>query len=130
MNRSLYPVTLTLDVPAEVAHGRRVPIVLRVSNETSHAIEIGLGGRDISFDVVITDAAGCVVWRRLQGAAMQAILQLRILAPGETLELHAEWAGRGARGKQVPPGEYTVQALLPTDEPDPLRAPPRRLRLR
>ena len=130
MHRSAYPVTLALDVPAEAAHGRRVPIVLRVSNETSRAIELGLGGRDITFDVVVTDAAGAIVWRRLQGAAVQSILQLRVLAPGETLELRAEWAGRGARGKLVPAGEYTVQALLPTDEPQPLRSPPRTLRLR
>ena len=130
MSRTSYPVTLALEVPREHARGRRVPIVLRVRNDTARPVALGLGGRDITFDVVVTDAAGAVVWRRLQGAAMQAILQLRVLAPGETLELRAEWAGRGARGKLAPPGEYTVQALLPTDEPEPLRAPPQPLRLR
>ena len=130
MSASHYPVTLALEVPREHACGRRVPIVLRVHNGTARNVELGLGGRDITFDVVVTDAAGAIVWRRLQGAAVQSILQLRVLAPGETLELRAEWACRGARGKLVPAGEYTVQAFLPTDEPEPLRSAPQPLRLR
>jgi hypothetical protein len=69
-----------------------------------------------------------VVWRRLAGEVIPAVVQLRTLAPGEVLELRAEWDGRPARGAPAP-GDYWVRGLLLTDGPEPLATPAAGLRI-
>ena len=130
MSDSSYPVTLALDPPAAVAHGEAVDVVLRVRNDTPRTVELGLRGRDPTFDVVVADASGRIVWRRLEGAALLAILQLRALAPGEEMVLRARWDGRTRGGEPASPGEYAVHALLHTDEAVPLSTRPVPLRVR
>jgi hypothetical protein len=125
-----YPLTLALDLPGELAPGEAIDVVLRVRNDTPRTVELGLRGRDPTFDVVVADAGGRIVWRRLEGAALLAILRLRPLAPGEEMVLRARWDGRMRDGVQAPAGEYAVQALLHTDEAVPLSTRPVPLRLR
>ena len=79
-------------------------------------IELHLQGRTIVFDLTVTRGAA-VVWRRLEGESVPAILQIRMLAPGEVLELKETW------DQQVGPGEYSVSGEIPTDRA-PLRAGP------
>lgn len=130
MSDSSYPVTLALEVPADPAHGEAIDVVLRVRNDTPRTVELGLRGRDPTFDVVVADGSGRIVWRRLEGAALLAILQLRVLAPGEELVLRARWDGRTREGVAAPPGDYAVHALLHTDESVPLATRPVPLRVR
>lgn len=130
MSESSYPVTLALDLPAEAVRGEAIDVVLRVRNDTPRTVELGLRGRDPTFDVVVANASGRIVWRRLEGAALLAILQLRALAPGEELVLRARWDGRTRDGALAPPGDYAVQALLHTDEALPLSTSPSPLRVR
>jgi len=120
---------LTLVAPESVRVGQPVPLVLRLTNVTDRPIEAHFLGRTIAFDVVIAREDGAVVWRRLAGAAVQGILQIKTLAPGETLELKDMWRQRDASGKAVPPGTYNLQGVLPTDAPEPLRTPPAHLRV-
>ena len=90
---------LRVEVPASVRQGTSVPVTLRVENVSPRPVELYLRGRTIAFDVIVARAGGQVVWRRLDGAAIPAIVQLRVLAPGEALVLRATWDQRtGARG--------------------------------
>jgi hypothetical protein len=107
---------LHLLAPAAARAGAPVPITIRVANGGGRPLELHLQGRGIAFDVVVKDEAGTVVWRRLEGAFIQGILQLKTLAPGESFDLDAAWT-------PTAPGTYTVEGVLPTDEPQPLRTP-------
>lgn len=106
---------VTLDVPRSVAAGATVPIKLRVTNSTAAPLDLYLRGRDVTFDIAITDSAGDAVWGRLAGEPVQAILQLRTLAPGEVLELSHAWDQKSQRGSVVPPGRYSVRGSVLTD---------------
>ena len=105
-------VRLTLDVPAVAKPGVPVPITLRVENTRDHAIELTLRGRTIAFDVLVRDSAGQLVWQRLGGAMIPAILRLEPLAAREALELRTEWPA------SVLSGDFVVEATLFTDGAD------------
>lgn len=123
---------LEIEVPPEVPAGALVPITLRVRNAGAAPLELYLQGRPVAFDITVARADGSVVWRRLQGKTVLAILQVRVLAPGESLELHDQWEQRANSGEPVGPGSYTVEGALLTDSPQPLktRAAPLRILLR
>lgn len=106
--------------------GEPVRMRLRAQNVAGHPLDLYLRGREITFDIVITRVGGGVVWRRLEGEIIPAIVQLRPLAPGERLEMEAVWDQRSNDGKPVGPGELTVEGALLL-EGEPLRTPPRPL---
>lgn len=103
-----------VSVPARARSGARVPVTLRVTNAGDQPAELYLRGRTIAFDIVVAGADGAVVWRRLAGHTIEAILQVRVLAPGEVLELRDAW-------RAGPPGRYTVRGELLTDRREPMR---------
>jgi hypothetical protein len=119
---------LETDVPPEVRVGVPVPITLRAVNTGARPLELYLMGRSPTFDMTIARSDGVVVWRRLEEQTVQAILQLRILAPGETLELRHDWDQRTTRGQPVDAGTYVVRGALLTDA-QPLRTPAAPLRI-
>ena len=110
--------------------GEPVPIVLRLTNKTERTLTLALQGRPIAFDVVIAREDGALVWRRLEGEVVTAILAVRTLAPAESLVFEARWNGRDRSGAVASPGRYTVTGILPTDQPAGLstRATPLTLR--
>jgi hypothetical protein len=67
--------------------------------------DVYLRGRAITIDVEVTRADGAVVWRRLEGEMIPAIVHLRTLAPGERLEVETTWDQRATGGKAVEPGD-------------------------
>ena len=109
-------------VPPKVAAGVPVPIAIRIGNTADRPIELHLQGRTVVFDLMV-NRGDAVVWRRLEGESVTAILQLRMLAPGEVLELKDTWQQKDGTGRTVGPGEYTVTGVVPTDAA-PLRAGP------
>jgi hypothetical protein len=115
-------------VPRNVASGRPVAMKLRVSNTSDRPITLYLQGRPIAFDIVIQRSGGEVVWRRLAGATVSAILGVRTLAPGETLDLEETWKQRTQAGKRAGPGDYLVSGSVLTDG-QPIRAGPVPLRI-
>ena len=123
------PMTLRLVMPASVRAGKGVPITLRLTNADRRAADVYLQGRPAAFDIVVTRPDGTPVWRRLEGAVIPAVLQVRSLAPGAVLEFHDTWLQRTNLGAAVGPGDYLVTGVLPTDPPAELRTRPARLRI-
>jgi len=111
-----------LHVPPKVAPGAPVPIAIRIRNSADRPIELHLQGRTTVFDLIVSRGQ-TVVWRRLEGKTAPAILQLRMLAPGEVLELKDTWEQVDRGGRLVGPGKYRVTGEVPTDTA-PLRAWP------
>lgn len=108
-------IVLQLSLPGESRVDEPVPLVLRLTNTTALPLELGLQGRTIVFDVIVTGPNDSEIWSRLHGQSLSAILQLRVLQPGEVLELSARWDQRDNSGHPVPPGTYRVQGVLPTE---------------
>ena len=104
-------VGLELVLPSSVRLGEAVPFTLRVQNLTARPLDLYLRGRESTFDVVVA-RRGDVVWRRLEGEIIPAIVHVRALAPGASFELTAEWDQRTREGTLVSPGEYTAKGLL------------------
>ncbi len=122
--------TVELDLPREVRAGDAVPMTLRVTNTADRPLTLRLRGRPIAFDLVVRREDGTIVWRKLEGAMIAMVLQLRTLAPGETLELEDAWRQQAADGSQVGPGDYAVTGALLTDSHTPLESAPASLRIR
>jgi hypothetical protein len=122
-------MTLHLVMPASVRVGEAVPITLRLTNADHRAAAVYLQGRPTAFDIVVTRRDGTPVWRRLEGAVVPAVLQVRSLTPGAVLEFHDTWPQRTNLGAAVGPGEYLVTGVLPTDPPAELRTRPVSLRI-
>jgi hypothetical protein len=118
-----------IDVPSSAREGEPVPITLRVSNDGSQPIELHLRGRTIAFDIIVAGEDGEVVWRRLEGQTVPAILQVIDLAPGRSLELRDIWSQETNAGEQVGPGLYRVNGALPTGSLRALETPARPLRI-
>lgn len=111
-----------LVVPRKVEAGTPVPMAVRIGNTSKRQLELHFQGRSITFDLAVR-RHDSVVWRRLEGTAAPAILQIRMLAPGEVLELKDVWRQKDNGGGDVGPGEYSVTATIPTDAA-PIRAGP------
>ena len=121
-------IRLWLEAPDEVRAGDPVPITLHVENISDGPLDLYLTGRPIAFDLVVTGPDGAVVWRRLEGEVVSAILRLETLDPGETLVLEDRWDQRSDAGEPVAPGLYRVHGELPAED-GPLVSPTATLRI-
>jgi len=106
---------VTLRVPRSAPLGSKVPIVVLIENESAAPVELYLRGREIAYDIRVTRAGGDVVWRRLEGQVVPAILRLETIAPGKPIELRDSWDQRNNAGETVAPGEYAVSATVLSD---------------
>src|SRR5262245_31840654 len=90
---ALVPESLRLELlaPSRVRAAAPVTLRLRVQNVSQRAVDLYLRGRNVTFDVVIARASGEVVWQRLEGEIIPAIVHLRPLKPGERLEAETVW---------------------------------------
>jgi hypothetical protein len=121
-------LAITLDAPATLAAGRSTTITIRLTNRTDRTLDLSLRGREIVFDLIVSRDDGAVVWRRLEGEVVPAILRLEQLAPGAELVLEATWDGRDQRGRPLPPGNYALRGEVLTDGAT-LVTPERRFRI-
>lgn len=94
-----------------------VSIGIHLQNLGDGPLELYLRGRTIAFDIVIGDATGRVVWRRLEREMIPGIIQFKRLASGEVLELFDNWDQRTNRGNPIEPGAYTVRASFSPTAP-------------
>ena len=95
---------------------------MNVRNPTTRPLDLYLRGRTTTVDVRVEDEAGRVIWQRLEGAVVPAIIQARRLDSGASFAERVEWDGRARGGVAMAPGRYTVRAFLLT-ESEPLAAP-------
>ena len=126
---SIAGLRLQLVAPARMGAGDSVPIVIVAENVGRQPLELYLRGRTIAFDITAARQDGTVVWRRLEGAVTQMILQLRVLQSGERLELVDEWNQLDNAGQPVNPGSYDLTGMLLTEDPEPLRTRPLTIRI-
>jgi hypothetical protein len=117
---------LTLEVGEGVREGEPVPMTLRVDNVGSETLDLYLTGRPLAYDLVVTDLEGTVVWRRLEGEVVAAVLRIEILEPGAGLVFEDVWDQRSNAGEPVRAGEYFVHGELLTED-GPLASAPRLL---
>jgi len=103
---------VTIRAPKTVAAGATIPISMRIENTSSEPLELYLHGREATYDFIVTSSDGDIVWRRLEGQVVQAILRVDVLAPGQVLELRDSWNQRDNAGKRVAPGSYLVRGIL------------------
>ena len=117
-------VAFRVHAPTSVHVGEPVPIELVLTNRTEHRLTLYLLGRPLAFDITVRREDGTVVWRRLEGQVVSAILAVRELAPAESLTFEAVWDGRQADGRPAPPGHYHIAGNLRTDAPEGLATLP------
>jgi len=122
-------VAFRVELPTAVRAGEPVPIVLRLTNKTERPLALALQGRPVAFDITVRRNEGSVIWRRLEGQVVSAILALRTLEPAESVVLETIWDGRDRRGAPAPPGLYEVTGTLLTDQPEGLTTRPTPLQL-
>lgn len=118
-----------LRLPGAVAAGADVPIEVSVTNISTNPVRLQLYGRDVAFDIEVRDEAGAQVWRRLEGQTVPSELEVRVLAPGDTLTLRDTWSQRTNEGTLVPEGAYLVRATIPSPQPEPIRTRARMIRI-
>jgi hypothetical protein len=118
-----------IDLPPRVAVGEPVPITLRATNAGDDSIDLYLRGREIAFDITVASETGEIVWRRLEGQTVPAILQIRTLEPGESLELNEVWNQETNAGTPAKPGLYAVKGTFPGESRRPATTPAAPLRI-
>jgi uncharacterized protein (DUF58 family) len=116
-------------LPDSVRAGEPVPVTLRLTNTGPEPLTLYLQGRPTAFDLTIRRLDGAIVWRRLEGQVVSAILAVRQLEPGASLEFEEVWRQVSNTGEAIPPGDYRITGALPTDAPEPLQTSPALLRI-
>ncbi len=117
-------IQLQLLAPARVPRGETIPFTLRIVNAGDRPATVYFQGRPPAFDLIVQDASGRQIWRRLDGAVVAMVLGIRELAPGEFLELEDVWRQTNAAGDVVPPGRYRLTGLVPGEPGRGLRSLP------
>ena len=108
-------VRLAITIPGTAAVGSTIPVAMRLENASAQPVELYLRGREITFDFLVADARGEIVWRRLEGEIILAILRLEVLVPGQAIEFGDTWDQRDNFGQPVAPGDYSVRGEVLTD---------------
>jgi hypothetical protein len=117
-------LTLELTAPAQIQAGQPLPLKLAITNNGKEPAELELGGRPPHVFIVMT-SAGTEVRRWSEREAVQMVLELRTLKPGERLEYDVEWIATDKDSKPLPPGSYLVRGVLNVNPPDKLETTPK-----
>jgi hypothetical protein len=116
-------LALQVDAPAEAPAGKPVQLRLTLTNTGKEPVEAVLGGRP-PFDFVVT-RDGVESWRWSDDQAIQMILEVRTLQPGEKLEYQAKWLSQDEGGTPPSRRRYMVRGVLNMDPPENLETTPR-----
>ena len=119
-------LSLQLDAPSEAAVGQSVPLKLTLTNASKDPAQVMLGGRP-PFDVIVTSADGAVIWRWSEGQAVQMVLEVRTLKPGEQIVFDAQWPATTSDKTPPSPGRYLVRGVLNMDPPEKLETTPKEI---
>jgi len=108
-------IRLTLHIPERVPTGSVVEITMRIENVSAEPVELYLRGLELTCDFVVTAPNGDIVWRRLEGQVVPAILRLEVLRPGLAIECRDSWCQVNNAGDPVVPGPYAVHGVVLTE---------------
>lgn len=119
------PFTLSIAFPSQVTAGDTARFTLRLTNTACESVQFVYEGfvDQMAFDVIVTRPDAVRVWSRSRGTVLPAAHK-RVLAPGETIVLAADWDLRDDAGNSVPTGEYRVVGVVyggEVDSTEPLR---------
>jgi hypothetical protein len=120
---------LSLESPDEVEAGQTVNLKLIWRNLTDQPVELTLGGRP-AYDFVVTTSEGKKIWRWLEGQAVQDILEIKKVDPGQKLEFMVEWQPVDQTGAALAPGHYLAHGILNLEPPATLKTKPKPLIIR
>ena len=109
----------SLDVVSQAPYGETVEMKLTLRNAGDGTVSFVLGGRP-PYDFVASTTDGDLVWHWMCAKFALASLGNETLEPGEELEFIGEWEQIDNRGEPVPPGVYSVRAVLNLDPPEKL----------
>lgn len=115
-------IRLALEIPGRVPAGSVIPITMRLENTSTAPVELYLRGRELTCDFLVTAPGGAIVWRRLEGEVVPAILRLEVLLPGRTIDFRDSWDQVGNSGELVAPGAYSIVGAVLTDGPSRLES--------
>ena len=120
------PLECILSVPGSVRADGALTLRLTLVNESTSALDLGLQGNPpVRFSVA--KESGESVWESTYGEAIQQILELRTLAPSDSLMFTSTWNLTDNQGRRVPSGSYVVHGWVELDPPFTARADPARL---
>lgn len=114
-------VDINLRAPSRARVGDDVPITIVLRNGRPRTIGLASVGPDMAFDIIVS-RDDVVVWQRLHGQTIALALEVRMLEPGESLELSDVWHA------QVEAGHYDVVGRIATDA-EPLETTPLRVEI-
>jgi hypothetical protein len=106
-----------LVIPRRVNFGERVPIKVVVQNESDVAVDMILRGRTPTFDLIVSDSTGEVIWRRLQNEIIPAIIHVRRVAADAAFELSGFWEPALDTGTYNVRGELLLEDSRLSSEP-------------
>ena len=115
----LSAIDYSLELVPQIAYGETVQMKLRLRNISDRPVSFSLGGRP-PHDFVVSTSGGEQVWHWKCAKITLQPLDTKTLDPGEALEFVGEWEQVDNRGEPIPPGIYSVRALLDLDSPEKL----------
>lgn len=105
-------VRVRLTTPARARAGSPSTLTLTIENLESRRLDLYLRGRELTVDIVVTDATGAQVFHLLEGQTIPAVVRLQTLQAREVFEVSAMWFVSNQRKQPLPPGTYTIRATL------------------
>lgn len=112
MRRDGPSIELRLDVPSRVRAGLPVPLRLSVRNVGTRTAGLLLGPEESTYNFVVRDSTGVVVWTHADGRYRVNVGRQHFLDPGDSLVFRARWMQRARGGRRVRPGTYRMQGVL------------------
>lgn len=106
---SAQPGTLTASTPHKP--GQAVQLTFRVVNTSGKTVKYNFSSGQ-RYDVTAANSDGKQVWEWAAGKLFSQNLSTLSIAPGKALTYQAVWNGRDLSGRAVPPGAYTLNAHL------------------
>jgi hypothetical protein len=123
-------LVLEVSAPAQVEAGKPVLMELVVRNAGTQPLYLGTGDSTTTFDFLVADEAGRVLWNRMYDREALLILIERTLAPGQEIRFADVWHQQTNDGSKIRPGTYQVRATLDTSAPEDLSTARRTLVVR
>lgn len=112
----------TLELSVETSEPGKMKFLLRVTNAQDKIVPLQFHN-DQTFDFVVTSTSSSEpVWKWSTTHTFATVKRSLALLPGEVMEFSASWDGFNTDHQMVPPGKYTVVAIL-TISPE-LKTPP------